>query len=163
MNMNQYQQLKSGNAGMSLMEIILTLAITAIILTAIVSLTSLSVSTSTLSKNKAQANRYAGEAIEFVRTEKGSLGWNAFKSKVTWQDEATGIHDVWCLKDLSFSDSNKKICNTDGTDNITGTIFRRSLEIKNVTNKTMDIEVKVIWTDEKGTHETFTISAISNW
>lgn len=46
---------------------------------------------------------------------------------------------------------------------ISNTIFQRFIEAKNISNKSMDIEVKVTWTDEKGTHETYTISAISNW
>lgn len=142
--------------GQSLMEVIIALAVTAIILTGIVSLTSKSVSTSTYSKNKSQANRYAGEAMEYVRTQKEHLGWSNFKTIITSPDP-----DIWCMKALEFTSSG--VCPSDDTGKISGTIFQRTLEVKNVSNKTMEIEIKVIWSDEKGTHETYTVSAISDW
>lgn len=144
------------NSGQSLMEVIIALAVTAIILTGIVSLTSKSVSTSTYSKNKSQANRHASEAMEYVRTQKEQLGWTDFKTLITTPDP-----DVWCMKTLEFTMSG--VCPADDTGKITGTIFQRTLEVKNVLSKTMDVEVKVVWSDEKGTHETYTISSISNW
>lgn len=155
MKQNKYIFIKS-NSGQSLMEVIIALAVTAIILTGIVALTSKSVSTSTYSKNKSHANRYASETMEYVRTQKEQLGWTNFKSVITSPDP-----DVWCMKTLEFTASGA--CPTDDTGKIPGTIFQRTLEVKNVQAKNVEIEVKVVWTDEKGTHETFTISAISDW
>lgn len=139
--------------GQSLFEVILALAVSAIVLTGIVSLTSKSVSTSTYSKNKAQANRYASEAMEYIRTQKAILGWSAFVT-------AVGTGD-WCLPSLNLSNHNS--CTASASDYISGTIFQRTLTISNVMTKTMDVSVKVVWSDEKGIHETRTVSAISDW
>jgi Tfp pilus assembly protein PilV len=141
------------NFGQSLFEVILALAVSAIVLTGIVSLTSRSVSTSTSSKNKSQANRYAREAMEYIRTQKGLLGWSAFVTTAQPGD--------WCLSSLDFTKHYS--CTTSSTDFISGTIFQRTLTVSNVSAKTMDITVKVVWIDEKGTHETRTVSAISDW
>jgi hypothetical protein len=75
----------------------LALAVSAIILTGIVALSSLSVNISTASRNKSQANRYAGEVIEFFRKEKEVDGWENLKNAIT---AGSG---KWCLTDLSLS------------------------------------------------------------
>lgn len=146
--------------GQSLFEVILALAVSVVMLTGIISLTSKGVSTSTLSKNKAQANRYASEGMEYIRTQKEFLGWPTFKSIIT----AGGGR--WCLKTLEFIPANNLKCTaSDFVVEPSGntTIFIRSLTLYNITNKSMDLDVVVLWVDEKGTHETYTIGAISDW
>jgi type II secretory pathway pseudopilin PulG len=141
--------------GQSIFEVILALAVSAIMLTGIISLTSRSVSTSTLSKNKAQANRYASEAVEYFRKEKEFYGWTTLKNA------ATAGGGNWCMTNLSFSINSE--CDPDNSAHfISNTIFQRTAAVS-ATGKTLDISIKVKWIDEKGTHETYTISAISDW
>ncbi len=140
--------------GQSLFEVILALAVSAMILVGIVSLTSRSVSTSTYSKNKALANGYATEAMEYLRIQKQQMGWTPFITLLGTGD--------WCLPSLSLIGT-KHVCSTSTTDYISGTIFQRTLTISNITAKTIDLTIKVVWTDEKGTHETKTVSSVSDW
>ncbi len=141
--------------GMSLLEVIMALAVLAIVLTAIVSLTSKSITTSTLSKNKTLANRYASEAIEYFRKEKEFIGWSNFKNAIT-----TG-GGKWCMVDLTLS-INSECDPANSSHFISSTIFQRTA-YASVTGKSVDIGIKVKWTDEKGTHESYTVSAISDW
>lgn len=141
--------------GQSLLEVILALAILAVIITGIVSLTSTSVNTSTYSKNVSQANRYADEVIEYIRKEKEFRGWSDFNSNIT----VSG--GVWCMPDLALM-TNEACDPLETTDFISGTIFQRTLTATSAGNS-IDIDVKVTWTDDKGTHETRSSTTIANW
>ncbi|KKR12007.1 MAG: hypothetical protein UT39_C0001G0062 [Candidatus Woesebacteria bacterium GW2011_GWA1_39_21] len=148
----------SGNIkyfGQSLFEVILALAVATIIIMAIVSLTSKTVSTSTYSSNKAQAGRYLSEAMEYLRKEKQFGTWNTLKTNIT----AGG--GVWCMTNLSLTKN--YACNpaTSG-DFIPGTIFQRTVTAS-ATVSTVNVEITVTWVDEQGSHAVNTISAISNW
>jgi Tfp pilus assembly protein PilV len=140
--------------GQSLFEVILALAVSAMILTGIVTLTSKSVSTSTISKNKSQANKYASEAMEYLRKEKEFQGWDVFSTTI-------GAGGDWCMSTLSLTDP--VACSSSANPYITDTIFQRSLNVSDLTGKSMNIKIKVSWTDEKGLHETYTESVISDY
>ena len=144
--------------GQSLFEVILALAISAIILTGIVSLSSTSINTSTVSNNKSQANRYAGEAMEYVRKEKAFLGWNSFITTI-----GTGS---WCLKTLDFTVAPHAPCGaSDYLQDPPGknTVFKRELTLETITSDYVTFRIVVSWVDEKGTHETRSVSTVSNW
>ncbi len=144
---------------MSIFEVLMAVSISALVLTGIVSLTSKTVTSSAFSKNKALANGYVNQAMEFVRKEKEFKGWEDFYSEITAPDP-----DVWCMVDLTFSSPTMQgICPADGTGNIAGTIFSRTLTLGNVTDSSMDIVIRVSWVDEKGVHETKTVSVIGDW
>ena len=142
-------------SGQSIFEVILALAISAMVLTAIVTLTSKTVTTSANSKNKSQANRYASEAMEFARKWEDQNGWTAFKDQVIIDPLNT---NSWCMASLDFNTSGEcgsgiHIANSQFTRNLYATLETNSIKI----------EVKVTWLDETGTHETYTESYISNW
>lgn len=146
-------------SGISIFEMIMAIAISAIVLTGIITLTSKTVSTSSFSKNKALANGYANEAMEFIRKEKEFEGWAVFKTEITLPDP-----DVWCLIDLTFSSPTIiGECPLDETGNIPGTIFKRTLTLTAVSDNSIDFNIRVSWSDEKGTHDTHTVSVIGDW
>lgn len=142
--------------GQSILEVILALAILAVIITGIVSLTSTSVNTSTYSKNVSQANRYADEAIEYVRKYKEFEGWTDFYTDITLNS------GKWCMTDLSLA-INVECDLANSAHFISGTIFQRTLTAISVNSNSIDIDVKVTWTDDKGTHETKSSTTVSNW
>lgn len=147
------------NDGQSLFEVIFALAVAALILTGIVALTSTSITSSAYSKNRTQANRYASEAMEYVRVQKEFLGWTVFFNTVKDSgDGSTAGTEIWCMQTLSFSINST--CNL--TQVISGTNFARVLTVTGDTNY-VDLEVKVSWTDEKGSHNITTQSSIGNW
>lgn len=150
--------------GQSLFEVILALAILAVIITGIVSLTSTSVNTSTYSRNVSQANRYADEVIEAVRKYKEFNEWTVFSNDILAANTDPALPDVWCVTDVDSLFSTAGVCAS--TDIIAGTIFQRTLTatLADPTNSnSIDITVAVIWTDDKGTHTTKSSTTISNW
>jgi len=143
--------------GQSILEVILALAILAVIITGIVSLTSTSVNTSTYSKNVSQANRYADEVIEYIRKEKEFSGWSDFTS-----DIITAYGGIWCMSDLTLT-INEACDPLDSNHFISGTIFQRTLTATSVNSNSINIDVQVSWTDDKGTHTTKSSTTVSNW
>lgn len=140
--------------GQSLFEVVLALAVSVIIIMAIVSLASKSVTTSTYSNNNSQAARYVGEAMEYMRKEKEFGSWNTLKTAIT---AGSG---QWCMTDLSLTNSHA--CNPfNSSDNIPNTIFQRTATAS-ATASTINIDIGVTWFDEKGFHRVNTTGAISN-
>jgi len=157
-SLNCRTNIKSLLSGQSLFEVILAIAVSAIILTGIVSLSSTSVNTSTVSKNKSQANRYTSQAMEFIRKEKAFTGWNAFRTTIGT--------DPWCLKKLEFSSDTAHACgSSEYLQDPVGinTIFIRQLTILSATINEINFEIRVGWIDDKGTHETRTVSTLTDW
>jgi len=135
----------------------MALAVSALMLTAIVTLTSRSVTTSANSKNKTQANRYVDEAMEFIRREEINEGYTDFKNNILTNG------GWWCLITLDLT-TNEACDPDDAGHNISGTIFQRTLSASGSdTTKSIDIKIWVKWTDESGAHETYSISSIGNW
>ncbi|KKQ48658.1 MAG: hypothetical protein US95_C0056G0010 [Candidatus Woesebacteria bacterium GW2011_GWB1_38_5] len=143
--------------GQSILEVILALAILSIIITAIVSLTSTSVNTSTYSKNVSQANRYADEVVEYIRKEKEFSGWSDFTS-----DIITAYGGIWCMPDLTFT-INEACDPLNNSHFISSTIFQRMLTATPINDNSIDIDVEVVWTDDKGLHQTKSSTTVSNW
>jgi type II secretory pathway pseudopilin PulG len=155
-------RLKRFQSGQSLFEVILALAITALMLTAIVTLTSRGVATSTNSKLKTQANRYVHNAMGFIRSEKERLvaigGWTLFVNTIV----PSPPDDVWCMTDLAFNYNGECTADMYVLDQDNTRIFKRTMKAT-IDQNTIKIEVWVRWKDEKGDHETYSISNISNW
>src|SRR3989344_7941590 len=103
--------------GQSLFEIIFVIAITALILTGVVSLSAVSVRNSDTSSNKTLSSKYLREATDFLRMQRDT-DWTSFSARAS----DAGI--TWCLKDLVTWPALSGTCAT--TDFISGTnnLFR---------------------------------------
>ncbi len=139
--------------GQSLFEVVVALAISALIITAIVSLVSNSIRNSTFSRNKTLAARYAQEATEWLRGQRdGDI--TALSVNI--------LTPVWCFKNLSFGQSGN--CGPD--DFITGTplIREANFSVSVVGGKNLvQSDVVVFWTDSQGYHEVRSATNFGDW
>jgi hypothetical protein len=138
--------------GQSLFELVVAIAISALIIVAIVSLTTNSIQNSNFSRNKALAATYAQEATEWLRGQRDGDVENFINTRAPIGITPAG----YCLPDLSWGHFNANVtinCITP----ISGTILRRWVTFINVglqNGKTVvETDVVVSWTDSQGTHE----------
>jgi type II secretory pathway pseudopilin PulG len=133
--------------GQSLFEVIFAVAIAALVLLAIVSLSSRSITTSDYSKNNALATKYALEATEWLRQERDT-SWSSFYARNGSTYDIGGSSPGW------------------GNANpITGTIFSRTVNLSSDTDGSGAIVaiVTVTWTDSQGTHTVTNTTKFTNW
>ncbi|MFZ5932782.1 MAG: PulJ/GspJ family protein [Patescibacteria group bacterium] len=141
--------------GQSLFEIMLALAISTLIIVAIVVLTSNAIRNTTFSKNKTLATRYSQEATEWLRGERDT-DFTAFESRA-----ATPLY---CFPALSWASATVGACGSG--QEITDTIFKREISFSGsvVNGKTLvEAGVKVYWTDSQGLHEVRSVTNFSDW
>lgn len=142
-------------SGQSLFEIVLALAITTLIIIAIVALTATSIRNTTFSKNKTLASRYSQEATEWLRGERDA-DFSAFETRT--------LTPLYCFPSLSWSSASIGTC-TSGQE-IANTLFRREVSFSSsvVNGKTLiQAGVKVYWTDSQGLHEVRSVTNFSDW
>lgn len=136
--------MKKIEAGQSLFELVVAIAISALIIVAIVSLTTNSIQNSNFSKNKALAATYAQQATEWLRGQRDS-DINTF---VTASQTS-----AWCLQNLAFTiPAANPAANC--TDKITGTPFSRWVTFPpDLQAGVIEADIVVSWTDSQGIHE----------
>lgn len=61
-----------------LVEVVLAIAVAAVVLVAMAVLSTRSLTTSNFSRSKSQADAYVQEGMEWIRNQRRSLGWTAF-------------------------------------------------------------------------------------
>jgi len=134
-------------------EIVIALAISALIITGIVSLVASSIRNSTYSKNSNQAAIYAQQATEWLRGQRDS-DMDGFIIKAQ--------SGVWCLVELSWNLQRACI----GGDEISDTLFKRQVNfnITTVNTKTLiEADIVVTWQDSQGIHEVRSTTNFSDW
>lgn len=142
-------------SGQSLFEIILALAITTLIIVALVALTATSIRNTTFSKNKTLASRYSQEATEWLRGERDT-DFSAFETRV--------LTPLYCFPSLSWGSATIGAC-TSGQE-IANTPFRREISFSSslVNGKTLiQASVRVYWSDAQGLHEVRNVTNFSDW
>ena len=129
--------------GQSLFEVVVAIAISALVVTAIVSLATNSIQNTSYSRDKTLASGYVEEAMEWLRQERDNNV--EFKTKAT-----TTAGKSYCLDDLStwpaLSD-----CTSDQF--IGDTNFKRTLSFPYYNEDYVEARITVFWKDSKGTHE----------
>ena len=142
-------------SGQSLFEIMLALAITTLIIVAIVALTATSIRNTTFSKNKTLATRYSQEATEWLRGERDA-DFEVF--------EGRALIPQYCLPSLSWVAATVGACGAG--QEIIDTPFKReiSFSISVVNDKTLiQASINVYWTDAQGLHEVRSVTNFSDW
>lgn len=139
-------------SGQSLFEVVFAVGMVALILTAIVLLSTRSIKTADFSQNRAMAGKYAQEATEWFRLQRDLLGWDIFFAKA---DDTPVSHSFGSLV-------------FDTTDTlIPGTVFSRSYTLSEYTTDEGDLglllEVKIEWTDSEGPHTVINSTKFTNW
>lgn len=139
--------------GQSLFEVVIALGISAIVVVALVGLTSTSIRNATFSKNKTLAGRLAEEATEWLRGERD-------------EDVVTFVTNsqtpIWCLTNLNWA--NPGACGSG--DEVAGTRFMRELvfsEDAGTPETIIEANVRVWWSDSQGEHEVRSATNFTDW
>lgn len=125
--------------GQILIELVLAIAVVTVVIVALASVTTKSISNTNLSRNQSQANNYAQEAIEWIRSNRDERGWNEFY---------THTEGYYCLPTLSLTALPVGTLATSCQNQITGTSFIRYAYIHSDTATLVEdkiIEVVVTW------------------
>lgn len=140
------------NNGQSLFEVVVALAISALVIVALVSLVSSSIRNANFSKNKSLASTYAQEASEWLRGERD-------KDIKTFL--ANTLSPSWCFPTLDWTKVGNvcttKIANTDFIRK--GTFTTNFVNGKTIVQST----IKVSWVDAQGDHEVSSVTNFSDW
>jgi Tfp pilus assembly protein PilV len=157
--------------GQSLFEVLFAVAIAAIILVGVVSLSTTSIRNTSYSNNNALATKYAQEAVEWLRGQRDE-GFSIFQNHAA---DST----IYCLDASPFSWGNTGACS--GSEFITGTFFLRSVAFvcyktdptdptsfvsevcSDVDVNNIESTVEVKWTDTQGEHEVRTVTRFTDW
>lgn len=131
--------------GQSLVELVVALFVMALIVVAIVGLSTRNVRNTASSRNGSLARRYAEEGIEWIRKRRDE-GWQSL-----WENGEEDNFKVFCFNSFPQADADW----TDGScsDSISGTIFSRELRLKKDGKNALDAQMVVIWNDSQGPHE----------
>jgi len=144
------------NKGQSLFEVVVALAISALIITTIVSLVSNSIRNSTFSKNKTLAARYAEEATEWLRGER-DREITAFRTNIQ-----TSLNSPRCFNSLSWSGIGA--CSPGEV--IADTPFTREMTFSISLIGAKDLiqaDIVVFWNDSQGYHEVRSATNFGDW
>lgn len=142
------------NRGQSLFEVVVALAISALIIVTLVSLVSSAIRNSNFSKNKSLAARYAGEVSEWLRGERDSDIDGFFGQRAI-----SGL--TYCLPSLAPA-----VWPTAGECGagvvIPGTLFFREVTFSGAV-PTIQADISVEWTDSQGIHEVRNTTNFTDW
>jgi hypothetical protein len=146
--------MKKYNEGQSLFEVVLALALSTLIIVALVSLVSNSIRNSTYSRNKTYATRHTQEATEWLRGERDG-DWDVFSTNLLFCP--TPPH-VQCLDTLAWGN-----CGTCGETEFVNNIFKREISFSDIETDSVTIEVTTYWTDSQGIHEVRSNTILTDW
>lgn len=141
-------------SGQSLFEVVVALAISTLVIIAVVSLAALSIRNTNYSKDKVSASKYAQEATEWLRNQRDA-------DFETFQTNA--LTSTWCLRNLGFTQAG--IC--DSSSKISETNFYREVTFTNDLTPTgetlIEAQVRVYWQDSQGSHEVINSTEFTDW
>lgn len=139
---------KERKEGQSLIEVLVALAITLLVIVALVRVTISSVRNADFAKKQSQATAYAQEGMENMRAYRDE-GWLTFKGAA---DEAN--HGL---------SGTKPSGNCPSTPNVgDGDVFIRCVTLSD-DGDNVEAEITVSWTDSGGSHNSTLISTFSQW
>lgn len=159
---NDEFQIPNSESGQSLFEVVVTIAISALIIVAVVSAVIVSIQNANFSKNKSVAASYVQETSEWLRGQRDAniTTFIANAENLAAIDPKTGLV-TWCFPDSSWT--HPGICSD--TNFITGTSFIRQATFENIGVATTIIQadVSVSWTDSGGTHVVSSSIELADW
>ena len=147
--------MKKHNEGQSLFEVILALALSTLIIVALVSLVTNSIRNAGYSKNKTYATRYTQEATEWLRGQRDT-GWEAFVANC--QSCSNPPAYMQCLNTLAWGN-----CGTCDDSEVIKNIFKREVSFTDIEADSVTVEVKTFWTDSQGIHEVQSSTILTDW
>ncbi len=146
--------MKKYNKGQSLFEVILALALTTLIMVALVALVSNSIKNSAYSKNKTYATRHTQAASEWLRGQREE-DWDVFSTNFLFCP--TPPH-VQCLDTFAWGN-----CGTCSDTEFIDNLFKREVSFSDIATDSVTVEVKTYWLDSDGIHEVRSSTILTDW
>lgn len=149
-------------SGQTMLELVMALTVALVIITAIVSVVTVSLRNSIFAKQQAEVTRFAQEGMEWVRTEK-EKDWGTFYSK-------SGVATQrFCINALTWPNPDIRVpCS--GSSYIGSTIYYRDLELIQREklglagdNETVEATIIVSWNDSRGRHSSRLTTQFVDW
>lgn len=145
------------NKGQSLFEVVVAIAISALVIIAIVSLASNSIRNAAFSRNKNQAASLAQQLTEWLRIQRDT-NIDTFITNVTPSPK------TYCFSDLTWSRA--RLCGA--SDFVIGTsLFARqgvfTLTTSPQGKTVIEADITVSWTDSQGYHEVRSATNFTDW
>ena len=169
------RNIKLNLGGQSLFEVVLALGIISFIMVALISLTTLSVRNASVTRNKTSANRFAQEAVEWLRGERDA-DYDLFKGNVpiTVSSDCptidisgyTQTYPCMCLIDANSTVWNDKHCIRDDPASLVDGKYAREISFRiDDVNKPNQVDAAIIvsWTDSEGDHAVRLDSILGDW
>lgn len=157
--------------GQSLFEVVVALAISALIIGAIVSLVTNSIRNSTFSKNQSMAASYSQQATEWLRGQRDAdIETFIVNAGIgTWCLSASTLPATSVPLNWTGENIHPGLCSDSET--IPGTplvreasfAVTRQLGIKGVDVAIVEVDVNVSWSDSQGTHRVTNSTNFSDW
>ncbi len=139
--------------GQSLFEVVFAIAIAALILVGVVSVTTSSVRNSSFSRDNSLATRHVQQTSEWLREQRdASNAWSEFSSNA----DAT-----YCLSTLGSGFPSPGGCS--GSQVIPSTPFTREVTLTLIPPDTVEALIVVDWTDSQGNHAVRSVTRYTNW
>ena len=132
--------------GQSLVELIMAFFIMALVVVAIVGLSTISVRNSSSARDKSVARRYAEEGIEWVKKRR-DLKWQSL-----WEHGDSSLK-TYCFNTFPQSDSSWVNGSCASGSFIPGTIFSRELKLQRDGENALNVQVIVKWGGSQDYHE----------
>ena len=149
---NKYSQ------GQSLFEVVLAIAVIALISVAVINASVTAIRNNSFSKSSTDANKYTEEAMEWLRRRRDD-NWNSLASHAN-----SGGRD-WCL-DEPLPEPGEGWVGGSGCaedEYVTGSKYVRELTLTQETEGIILAEVTVTWTDAQGSHTINTSTRFTDW
>lgn len=144
--------------GQSLFEVVIAIGVAALILVAIVSLSTTSLRNATFAKNNAVATKFAQEGNEWIRQQR-DVGWETLRANTNKVCLGTLSWSATCAIDTVFSRSLQFICKIYNP--ATGNTSNDAL--CSVATNVIDSYVTVSWIDGQGTHKVNSVTTLTRW
>jgi Tfp pilus assembly protein PilV len=150
---------KAYENGQSLFEIVFVIAITALILVGVVSLSVTNVRNTDTSSNQVLSARYSRETLDWLRQQR-DISWNNLASH---SGDSASSALVYCLKNLPTSWPVAGSCVS--TNYIPGTNLLReaAVQFTDVNENKIRATVSIRWIDTQGTHERLISTTFVDW
>jgi hypothetical protein len=138
--------------GQSFFEVVVALAITALVLVAIVVPATVAIRNSSFARNKSLSTRHAQETVEWLRGQRDA-DWESFAMRA--------LTPTWCLPTLDWAQASVGNCSSGNT--IGDTLFSREVAFATISSVTIEVRVKIFWTDALGYKEVITSTYFTDW
>jgi len=151
------------SSGSTLIEVIISIGIVALVLVTIVASGTLVTRNRRFSSNQGVATKYSQETIEWVKDFRNSVGWKTFYDSVS----AKGVSPIAvCMPIIASAAADFDALPAGacaGTDVIANTEYQRSLVFTVASPSEIAVDAKIIWVDNELQHETSARAVLREW